>query len=44
MLDETAVTVANANTEMPKLASLIEGNLKVLNGAINTFEQGMTGY
>ncbi len=41
MLDKTAVTVANANTELPKLATLIEGNLKVLNEAIAAFEQGM---
>jgi paraquat-inducible protein B len=43
VLDETADTVATANTELPKLAELIETNLKVLNGAIATFEQGMTG-
>lgn len=43
VLDETAVTVKKANTEMPKLASLIEGNLKILNNAIATFEQGMQG-
>jgi paraquat-inducible protein B len=41
VLDKTAVTVANANTELPKLATLIEGNLKVLNEAIAAFEQGM---
>jgi paraquat-inducible protein B len=43
VLDETADTVSTANTELPKLAALIEGNLKVLNNAIATFEQGMTG-
>jgi len=41
MLDKTTVTVANANTELPKLTALIEGNLKVLNEAIAAFEQGM---
>jgi paraquat-inducible protein B len=41
MLDETTVTVANANAELPKFATLIEGNLKVLNEAIAAFEQGM---
>ena len=41
VLDKTAVTVANANTELPKLVTLIEGNLKVLNEAIAAFEQGM---
>lgn len=43
VLDEAAVTVANANTELPKLAALVEGNLKILNDAIVTFEQGMNG-
>jgi len=43
VLDETAVTVANANTELPRLATLVEGNLKMLNEAIASFEQGMTG-
>ncbi len=41
VLDKTAITAANANTELPKLATLIEGNLKVLNEAIAAFEQGM---
>lgn len=40
--DGAAVTVAGANTELPKLSSLVEGNLKVLNGAIAAFEQTMT--
>jgi paraquat-inducible protein B len=43
VLDETAVTVANANSELPKLTALVESNLKVLNEAIATFEQGMDG-
>ena len=43
VLDETAVTVANANAELPRLTALVEGNLKVLNDAIATFEAGMTG-
>ena len=42
VLDGAAVTVAGANTELPKLSSLVEGNLKVLNGAIAAFEQTMT--
>jgi paraquat-inducible protein B len=41
VLDETAVTVANANKDLPKLGTLIEGNLKALNAAIAAFEQGM---
>ncbi len=41
VLDETATTVSNANADLPKLVTLIEGNLKVLNGAITAFEQGM---
>jgi paraquat-inducible protein B len=43
VLDEAAVTVANANTELPKLAALVEGNLNILNDAIVAFEQGMKG-
>jgi paraquat-inducible protein B len=43
VLDETAVTVANANSELPRLAKLIENNLATLNTAIVAFEQGMTG-
>jgi len=43
VLDEAAVTVAHANTELPKLAALVEGNLKILNDAIVSFEQGMNG-
>jgi paraquat-inducible protein B len=42
VLDETAVTVANANTELPKLVTLVEGNLEVLNDAISAVEQSMT--
>ncbi len=41
VLDETSVTVARANKQIPKLSTLIEGNLKVLNEAITAFEQGM---
>lgn len=41
VLDETATTVSRANTELPKLVTLVEGNLKVLNEAIAAFEQGM---
>lgn len=43
VLDETAVTVASANSQLPKLATLVETNLKTLNTAIAAFEQGMTG-
>jgi len=43
VLDETADTVSTANTQLPKLATLVESNLQVLNNAIATFEQGMTG-
>ena len=43
VLDETAVTVASANAELPKLATLVEGNLEVLNDAISAVEQGMSG-
>lgn len=43
VLDETAVTVATANSQLPKLATLMEGNLKILKDAIASFEQGMTG-
>ena len=42
-LDEAAVTVASANAQLPKLATLIETNLKTLNNAIASFEQGMNG-
>lgn len=43
VLDETAVTVANANIQLPKLATMVESNLKILNEAIAAFEQGMNG-
>lgn len=43
VLDETAVTVASANSQLPKLATLIETNLNTLNAAIVAFEKGMTG-
>lgn len=43
VLDETAVTVATANSELPKLAALVETNLKTLDAAIAAFEKGMTG-
>ncbi|MEZ5571931.1 MAG: MlaD family protein [Halioglobus sp.] len=43
VLEETATTVATANSEMPKLARMVEDNLKVLNSAIAAFEQGMAG-
>lgn len=43
VLDETAVTVAAANTQLPKLTALVEGNLQTLNSAIAAFEQGMSG-
>jgi len=43
VLDESAITVAKANSDLPKLVSLVEGNLKVLNAAIKSFEQGMNG-
>ncbi|HEY6131016.1 MAG TPA: MlaD family protein, partial [Halioglobus sp.] len=43
VLDKTADTVEHANAELPKLVDLIEGNLKLLNAAITSFEQGMAG-
>jgi paraquat-inducible protein B len=43
VLDEAAETVASANSELPRLTTLIEENLKVLEGAITAFEKGMTG-
>jgi paraquat-inducible protein B len=41
VLEETAVTVNNANEQLPRIATLVEGNLKVLNQAIAAFESGM---
>lgn len=41
VLEETAVTVSNANKQLPRIATLVEGNLKVLNEAIAAFESGM---
>ena len=43
LLDETSVTVSNANKELPQLSALLESNLTALNAAIITFQQGMTG-
>jgi paraquat-inducible protein B len=43
VLDKTATTVASANTEIPKLSALVETNLKILNDAITSFKQGMSG-
>ena len=43
LLDETSVTVSNANKELPQLSALLETNLTALNAAIITFQQGMTG-
>ena len=43
VLDKTAVTVANANNELPRMTALVEGNLKTLSDAIATFEKGMNG-
>lgn len=42
VLDEAAETVATANTELPKLATLVEENLRTLNNAISAVEQSMT--
>ena len=42
VLDETAETVATANTELPKLATLVEEDLRALNKAISAVEQSMT--
>lgn len=42
VLDETAVTVASANVELPKMAQLVEQNLEQLEAAITSFEHGMT--
>ncbi|CAA0123948.1 Paraquat-inducible protein B [Halioglobus japonicus] len=43
VLDEAAVTVASANAQLPKIATLVETNLKTLNAAIASFEKGMSG-
>lgn len=43
VLDETAATVSNANMQLPKLTTLVEANLKILEDAITSFEQGMNG-
>ncbi len=43
VLDETAETVASANAQLPRLATMIETNLQTLNDAIAAFEKGMTG-
>ncbi|MDG1945384.1 MAG: MlaD family protein [Halioglobus sp.] len=42
VLDETAETVATANTELPKMATLVEEDLRALNKAISAVEQSMT--
>jgi paraquat-inducible protein B len=42
VLDETAATVSHANMQLPKLTTLVEANLKVLEDAITSFEQGMS--
>lgn len=44
VLAETAATVGNANSQLPKLMALIEGNLTTLNAAIASFEQGMMAF
>jgi paraquat-inducible protein B len=41
VLDETAATVSHANMQLPKLTTLVEANLKILEDAITSFEQGM---
>jgi len=38
VLDGAAITVATANTELPKLSALVRNNLKILNTAIAAFE------
>jgi paraquat-inducible protein B len=43
VLDKTATTVSTANTEIPKLATQVESNLKTLNEAIAAFKHGMSG-
>lgn len=43
MLDKTATTAATANSELPRLARLVEANLRNLNDAIASFKQGMSG-
>jgi paraquat-inducible protein B len=43
LLDETSVTVNNANKELPQISALVESNLAALNAAILTFQHGMTG-
>lgn len=42
VLDGATDTLAGANAELPKLSTLVEGNLEVLSGAITAFEQTMT--
>lgn len=42
VLDGAAVTVATANTELPKLAKQLRDNLAALNQAVASFEQAMT--
>ena len=41
VLDSAAETVATANTELPRLAELVAGNLEVLDEAIAAFEKSM---
>jgi len=42
VLDEAATTVASANTELPRLSTLVQNNLEVLDEAIVAFEQMMS--
>ncbi len=41
VLDETAVTVTNANDQLPKLSALVEQNLATLDDAVGAFEAAM---
>lgn len=43
VLDEAAQTVDIANTELPKMARLVDENLSVLDEAIGSFEEAMQG-
>ena len=41
VLDDTAATLAGANRELPKISSLVQKNLEVLDKAIKGFEETM---
>ena len=43
VLEEATSTLSTANSELPKLAVLVQGNLEVLEGAIAAFQQTLDG-